>query len=218
MNDAETSRSAKPDILIVDDDRLILATLGKGLRDAGYAVREASNGAEALRFCAEQTPDLVMLDARMPGLSGMEVAVELRQRNIPFIFLSAYGDHAIVKQAVEQGAYSYLVKPLDVPQIVPVIEAALVRSSELKQLKHAERNLNVALSSGRATSVAIGLIMERHRLNADEAFEALRQYARSQRRKLDDVAAQIVNSADDINIPIKSAGSPGRKTPDKSRK
>jgi AmiR/NasT family two-component response regulator len=216
MSDAETSRSAKPNILIVDDDRLILATLGMGLRDAGYEVREASSGAEALRFCAEQPPDLVMLDARMPGLSGMDVAAELFLKNIPFIFLSAYGDHAIVKQAVEQGAYSYLVKPLDVPQIVPVIEAALVRSAELKQLKLTEQNLNVALSRGRATSVAIGLIMERYRLTADEAFEVLRQYARSQRRRLDEVAAQMVSAAEEINIPPKIVGL-ARKAPDKSQ-
>jgi response regulator NasT len=157
-----------------------------------------------------------MLDARMPGLSGMDVAAELFPKNIPFIFLSAYGDHAVVKQAVEQGAYSYLVKPLDVPQIVPVIEAALVRSAELKQLKLAEQNLNVALSRGRASSVAIGLIMERYRLSADEAFEVLRQYARSQRRRFDEVAAQMVNAAEEINIPPRIVGL-ARKALDKSQ-
>jgi two-component system, response regulator PdtaR len=216
MSDAETSRSAKPNILIVDDDRLVLATLGKGLRGAGYEVREASSGTEALLFCAEQPPDLVMLDVRMPGLSGMNVAAEIFQKNISFIFLSAYGDHAVVKQAIEQGAYSYLVKPLDVPQIVPAIEAALVRSAELKKLRLAEQNLNVALSKGRASSVAIGLIMERYRLGSDEAFEVLRQYARSQRRRFDDVAAQMVSAAEEINIPPKIVGLV-RKAQDKSR-
>ncbi len=218
MSAAATSRSAKPNILIVDDDRLILATLSKGLRDLGYEVREASSGTVALHLCEELSPDLVMLDARMPGLSGMDVAAKLFPKHIPFIFLSAYGDQAIVKQAIEQGAYSYLVKPLDVPQIVPVIESALARTAELRLLKSTEQNLNVALSRGRATSVAVGLIMERHRLSADEAFEALRQYARSQRRKLDDVAAQMVSAADNINIPISSVGSPGRKASDKSHK
>ncbi len=202
--------------MIVDDDRLILATLSKGLQNAGYDVRGADSGAEALRLCSEKIPDLVMLDARMPGMSGMEVAAELFLKSIPFIFLSAYGDHAIVKEAIEQGAYSYLVKPLDVPQIVPMIEAALARSAELKQLKLAEQNLNVALSRGRATSVAIGLIMERYRLTTDEAFDVLRQYARSQRRRLDEVAAQMVSAAEDINISPKIVGM-ARKVPDKTR-
>ncbi len=214
MSDSGTSKPAKPTILIVDDDRLILATLSKGLRNAGYELREASSGAEAIFCCAEQPPDLVLLDARMPGLSGMDVAVELYSRNIPFIFLSAYGDHAIVKQAVEKGAFSYLVKPLDVPQIVPVIEAALVRSAELKQLKLSEQNLNVALSRGRASSVAIGLLMERYRFTADEAFEVLRQYARSQRRRLDEVAVQMVSAAEEISIPAKIIGL-ARKASDK---
>lgn len=214
MSDAETSRVVKPNILIVDDDRLILATVGKGLRDADYIVREATSGDEALRLCAETTPDLVMLDARMPGMSGMEVAAELFRKNIPFLFLSAYGDYAVVKQAIEQGAFSYLVKPLDVPQIVPVIEAALARSAELQQLRNAEQNLNAALAKGRATSVAIGLIMERYRLNTDEAFEVLRHFARSRRRRIDEVATQVVEAAEEINIPLNIVSS-ARKARDK---
>ena len=101
------------------------------------------------------------------------------------------------------------------PQIFPVIEASVVRSAKLKQLKFAEQNLNVALSRG-AISVAIGLIMERYRLPADEAFEVLCQYARSQRRRLGEVAAQMISADEEFNIPPKIVGL-ASKSPDKAR-
>ena len=105
---------------------------------------------------------------------------------------------------------------MDMPQIVPMIETALVRSAELKRLKLAEQNLNVALSRERATSVTIGLIMESYRLDADVAFEVLHQYDRSQRRRLDGMAAQMVSAAEEIKIPPKTVGLV-RKAPDKTQ-
>jgi len=62
MNQAAARGTAKPNILVVDDDRAILSAMGRGLREAGYAVREAATGIEALRFCTELAPDLAMLD------------------------------------------------------------------------------------------------------------------------------------------------------------
>jgi response regulator NasT len=214
MNQAAARGTAKPNILVVDDDRAILSAMGRGLREAGYAVREAATGIEALRFCTELAPDLAMLDIHMPSMSGLEVAEELVQQNIPFIFLSSHSDQAVVRKAVEQGAYSYLLKPQAVPQIVPVIEAALVRAAEFRQLKCHEENLNFALAKGRAISVAIGMLMERYRLSADEAFNVLRQYARSARRRVDEVAADLVKTAEETNLALKVVGVAPKKIAD----
>lgn len=216
MNQVETRGTARPNILVVDDDRMILSVMGKGLREAGYAVREATNGIEALRFCTERAPDLAMLDIHMPAMSGMDVAEELVEQNIPFIFLSAHSDAAVVRKAIAQGAYSYLLKPQAVPQIVPVIEAALVRAAEYRQLKFHDENLNLALAKGRAISVAIGLIMERYRLSADEAFNVVRQYARSARRRIDDVAADLVKTAEETNLALKMIGAGPKQIPGNS--
>ncbi len=185
---------SKAKILIADDERLILATLGLGLRDAGYDVLEATSGEEAVELCEKENPDLAILDVNMPpGINGITAAREIREKtSVPVIFLSAYGDDKIVQQAVEEGALGYLVKPVDVPKITPSIEAALVRSRELKKLRHSEIHLNIALQSGRERSVAIGMIMERYRLSEEEAFESLRSLARRQRRKLDEVAKEVV--------------------------
>jgi response regulator NasT len=188
-------------LLIVDDDRLVLATLSKGLSDCGHEVIATSTGELALAACDERTPDLALLDARMPGMSGIQVATRLREMEIPFIFLSAYGDSEVVNDAVAHGAYSYLVKPIDVPQIIPAIQAALARAEDLRRLQQTEKQLSTALGTGREISVAVGLIMERHRLTADEAFERLRAIARSTRRKVNDVAIDFVKASETINQP-----------------
>lgn len=185
---------AKAKILIADDERLILATLSMGLSDAGYDVFEATSGEEAIEVCEKENPDLAILDVNMPpGINGITAAREIRQRtNVPVMFLSAYGDDKIVQQAVEEGALGYLVKPVDVPKITPSIEAALVRSAEINKLRDSEKHLNIALQSGRDRSVAVGMVMERYKLSEEEAFENLRSLARRQRRKMDDVAKEVI--------------------------
>ena len=187
-------------ILIVDDDRLVLATLSQGLRGAGYQVTEASDGQSALDIVARTRPDLALLDVRMPGMSGVQLAERLaREHQLPFLFLSAYNDADIIERAKELGALGYLVKPLDVPQIIPSLEAALARAAEIQSLKDTGEQLSHALETGRETSMAIGILMERERLDRQEAFEVLRASARSQRRRVHDVAADLVTAMETLN-------------------
>jgi len=101
---------------------------------------------------------------------------------------------------VAAGALGYLVKPLDVAQIVPAIEAALARAAETARLRQAEANLTTALSGSRVTSVAVGLIMERYHLGLEQAFEMLRSYARSRREKVAGVAARFVEAGAEIDL------------------
>lgn len=190
----------KTRVLVVDDDRLVLATLAKGLRQWDYEVAEASSGESALRIALETKPDMVLLDVNMPRVSGLDVAKALRaQTSIPFMFLTAYGDSDIVRQATEYGAMGYLVKPVDISQIVPAIEAALARGKELGRLRETETQLSTALANSRETSMAVGILMERERLDRNQAFEALRDYARSQRRKISDVAEDLLGAVEFAN-------------------
>lgn len=189
-------------IVLADDDRLILATLGAGLRSAGYQILEAADGDEAVRLCQTEHPDLAILDVRMPGKTGVEAAREIRAHTrVPCLFLSAYSGKDVVQAAIEEGALGYLVKPVDVTQIVPSIEAAMARAAEGRQLQESETRLNQALAGSRDTATAVGIVMERYRLNRAAAFEALRFHARSQRRKIEDVAAEYVAAGDTLTLP-----------------
>jgi response regulator NasT len=198
MTQASPARR-KQRILVADDDALVLATLSSGLREQNYDVLEAASGQEALQVCEQNTPDLAILDIRMPDLDGLQVAAKLNQQgNVPFMFLSAFDDKEIVEQAVNEGALGYLVKPVDVNQIVPAIEAALERAADLQQLKDKQHNLNIALHSGRETSIAIGIIMAETGLSAAQAEDGLRACARGRRRKMSEIATELVQASETI--------------------
>jgi response regulator NasT len=189
-------------LLVIDDDRLVLATLSSGLRKAGYEVREAHDGESGIGVCADYEPDLALIDIRMPGMSGLETASRIfHEYAVPFIMFTAYSDKDLVSSATNAGALGYLVKPLDVMQVIPTVEAALTRAKELRHLQSQEQHLNRALEQGRETSVAIGLLMERYRLSQQEAFELLRSYARSNRIKMADIAKEFVDATESINRP-----------------
>ena len=145
----------KAQLLLVEDDRLILHTLAVGLRSYGYTVLEADCAEAAMAIARVNRIDLAMLDIRMPGMSGLDVAALLKDTfNIPCMLLSAYADDAIVERAAAEGALGYLVKPIDVPRIVPAIEAALARSRELLELRKVQAMQNSTLNRIRTESAA----------------------------------------------------------------
>lgn len=196
-------------ILIAEDDAASRRLLTTCLKQAGYQTIEAVSGEEAVRLAIEKLPDLAILDIMMPGMKGTEAAeIIRRETDVPFIFLSALNECNVVQKAVEVGAMGYLVKPLSVPQLAPTIRAALERADELRRLRTAESNLAVALAVGRGTSIAIGILMERYALNQADAFDHLKSTARTSRRKLAEVADQLVQAMETIN-----AMAPGKRNP-----
>jgi len=124
----DTAAPTKARILVVDDDRLVLATVVHGLSQAGYEVIDADNGDDAILLARQHRPQLALLDIRMEGKSGFDVAQTLRDAyGIPFMFLSAFSDPATLAQGKALGAQAYLIKPLDVGQIVPSVAEVLER-------------------------------------------------------------------------------------------
>ncbi len=164
-------------ILVVDDDRLVLATVAHGLAQAGYDVIDADNGDDAILLAREHRPQLALLDIRMEGKSGFDVAATLRDAyRIPFMFLSAFSDDATVAEVQRLGALAYLVKPLDVGQIVPGVEAAFARIKAEPALAApplpAPRD---GLSD--PVPLAVGVLMHRHSLTRTQAFARLQRLA-----------------------------------------
>jgi two-component system, response regulator PdtaR len=195
---------AKPLILVVDDDRLVLATVVAGLKQAGFDIIEADNGDDAILLARKHKPPLALLDMRMHGKSGMEVARYLAANtDTGFMFLSAFGDSDIIDEATRLGALGYLVKPLDVKQIVPAVRAALERIQEraAEQPRRVGRPPTLQASGGspRDQHIAIGILMERLRLDDERALEALRAQARSEGRSVDEIAASMVDAANRLN-------------------
>lgn len=183
-------------LLLVEDDLLILSTMARGLREAGYRISEAESAEEAMSLCADTRPDLAVLDVRMRGLSGLELGRWLAGHDISFLFLTAYDDETFVREAQQAGALGYLVKPLDVPRIIPSLETALARARDIAGLRESEEKLLAALETRHEIGTAIGLLMERHGQTAQQAFETLRGQARKQRRKVLEIAREMLAAKD----------------------
>ena len=200
-----TPHAAK--ILVVDDDRLVLATLSHGLSQAGYDVIDADNGDDAILLAREHRPDLALLDIRMEGMSGFDVAAYLREYcRMPFMFLSAFTDEDTVRQVRELGAVDYLVKPLDIGQIVPAVQAVLAR---LREASAASTEAPVAstptataterLAAG--TAMAVGVLMHRFSLTRDAALERLQRMAAGNHRAVADEAELLLEAVERLSVP-----------------
>jgi AmiR/NasT family two-component response regulator len=187
-------------ILIVDDDPLLREFLGEVLQHAGYDTIAAGSAEQAIRQIEAREPDLALLDITMPGMSGLELARHLKElTTVPFMFLTAIGDSESAKQAATYGALGYVVKPVDAAHLMPAFEAALARADDIRQLRRTETNLNAALAAGRETSLAVGLLMGKYHTDRDTAFEVLRDHARSSRRKINEVADQLLAAEETLN-------------------
>ena len=208
-------------ILVVDDDRLVLATVTHGLSQAGFDVLDADNGDDAILLARQHRPDLALLDIRMEGKSGFDVAEYLREvGHTPFVFLSAFADDDTRAKVASLGALDYLVKPLDVARILPAVERALQQGRERgpapapDAVVEARRAIDAArpapagaqgtaLDEGEAAlgapvPIALGVLMHRFSLTRGEALARLRRQALSENRSLRAQAERVVQAVEDL--------------------
>jgi response regulator NasT len=188
-------------ILVVDDDRLVLATVSHGLSQAGYDVIDADNGDDAILLARQHKPDLALLDIRMEGKSGFDVAAYLREYlHTPFMFLSAFADEDTVQQVRALGAVAYLVKPLDIGQIVPTVEAAFANLSN--RAAPAPKPAEAAAAAApvpvpnELVPMAVGVLMHRYSLQRGEAMRRLQKLAADEKRTLADQAERLVEAVE----------------------
>jgi response regulator NasT len=188
---------SKGKILVVDDDRLVLATLSYGLTQAGFEVIDADNGDDAILLAREHRPELALLDIRMEGLTGFDVAAYLREfLQTPFMFLSAFTDEATVAKVKELGAVAYLVKPLDISQIVPAVEAAFARSAPPAAAPAPADPPSELPTQLDPTAVAVGVLMHRYSLPRDEALSRLMSLAAADGHSLPEQARRVVDAVE----------------------
>lgn len=121
-----------PKILIAEDERDIRELIGFTLRFAGFDVVLAINGTEAIEKSLQEQPDLVLLDVRMPKMTGYEVCRHLKDdpatSTIPIVFLSAKGQEGEIKEGLESGAVEYIVKPFAPDELINQVEDILQRA------------------------------------------------------------------------------------------
>jgi response regulator NasT len=197
---------AKGKILVVDDDRLVLAMVTHGLSQAGYEVIDADNGDDAILLARQHRPDIALLDIRMEGKTGFDVAEYLREvGHTPFVFLSAFSDDETVAKVKALGALAYLVKPLEVGQIVPTIDAAFSRAQQMKAAEEAQARLATpepqddAACLAASVPMAVGVLMHRFSLTRSQALARLRKLAAVEGRPIAAQAERLVLAVEELS-------------------
>jgi AmiR/NasT family two-component response regulator len=181
-------------ILIADDEAIIRLGLKKILEEAGHkVVASAADGKEALELARSTSPDLAILDIKMPEMDGLEVAEILRKVNpMPVIILTAYGDRELVDKAREAEAMAYLVKPVKEAELLATLEIAVKRFEEWERLRREKEDLEEALRTREIVEKAKRLLMEKEGLRETEAFLFIHRLSRDSRRPMKEIAQEII--------------------------
>lgn len=179
-------------ILLVEDDPVIRHAFAALLMSEGHEAVAAASSQAAQEAAARRPPQLLLMDVGLPGEDGIDCALRLRAHQVgcPLVFLTAHGGPAFVARAIAADPYAYLVKPITGEQLLPVVQTALLAAERGRQK---EERLLAALADSREISAAVGMLAERHQWTVAEAFSALRLMARSEGRRVLDLAADITN-------------------------
>ena len=189
----------QPLILVVDDDRLVLATLVAGLKQAGFEVIEADNGDDGILLARKYKPRLAILDMRMQGKSGMDVARYLAANTgTGFMFLSAFGDADIVEEATPRGG-AWL--PGQAARCAPDRPGSARGAGALGRAAiDADSAQPMAMAHpGRDEYIAVGILMERLAPRFERALDALRSQARAEGTTPAQLASNMVVAANRLN-------------------
>lgn len=183
-------------ILIAEDETLIRLGLKSILEEAGHTVYAAENGLEAVRLAEGRTPDVAILDIKMPQMDGLEAARALLDRApVPIIFLTAYGEQELIERAARLPVMGYLVKPIKEAELLAMIEVASQRFEEQARTARAATEMEGELASRRTIDRAKGLLMQRDGVSELDAYARLQERARAERRTLLEAAEETIQAA-----------------------
>ncbi|MCC5953348.1 MAG: response regulator [Acidimicrobiia bacterium] len=168
--------------------------LKETLEEEGYeVVGETGRGDEAVQLVKDLEPDIAILDIKMPGLDGLSAAREIAgERRAAVLILTAFSQRDLIQQARDAGALAYLVKPFQRSELVPALEVALGRFSELKALADQTQSLEDQLESRKVVDRAKGQLMDRHGLAERDAFSFVQRTAMRERVTMKAIAERVL--------------------------
>jgi response regulator NasT len=184
-------------ILIAEDEAIIRLDLKETLEEEGYEVVGAvGRGDEAVALVRELSPDLAILDIKMPGMDGIAAAKEIAgNRRAAVLILTAFSQRDLVEQATTAGAIGYLVKPFQKSDLIPAIEVAMARFRDVKALEAQVETAKEQLSTRRLVERAKGMLMDRHGMTEADAFSFIQQTAMRERTKMRAIAERVLDGS-----------------------
>ena len=184
-------------ILIAEAEAIIRLDLKESLEAEGYeVVGETGRGDEVIGLVRSLEPDLVILDIKMPGMTGIQAAEIITEEGLAaVILLTAFSQQELVQQASNAGVLAYLVKPFQRSDLVPSIELALGRYKEITLLKEEKTLLENNLESRKVIDRAKGMLTDKYGLKESDAYRYIQKKAMTERTTMKDIAESILTEA-----------------------
>jgi response regulator NasT len=180
-------------ILVAEDEALIRMDLVEMLEEAGYeVVAQATNGEEAIALATENKPDLAILDVKMPVLDGISAAEKIISI-APVLMLTAFSQRELVERARDAGVMAYVVKPFTIGDLIPAIEIAISRHTQMRSLADEVADLHERLETRKVIDRAKGILMKALNLSEPEAFSWIQRAAMDRRLTMKEVAQAVIS-------------------------
>jgi response regulator NasT len=180
-------------VFIADDESIIRLDLKEILESAGYdVVGEAARGDDALAAIKELRPDLALLDVKMPGLDGIEVARQVADLDTIVVLLTAFSQRDLIESARDAGVVAYLVKPFRSAELLPKVASILNRQHPAAQEPTEVRQVEDKIETREIVQHAKERLMAERGIDEPTAFELIQQTAMRTRSKMRDVAQAIL--------------------------
>jgi len=183
-------------VLIIDDEPSNIHIVSEFLEAQGIEIMMSKNGIDGINRAIKGQPDLILLDIRMPSMDGYDICYKLKNeestKDIPIIFMTGLAGLEDKLKAFAVGGFDYVVKPFQGAELLARVSVHLQISNLTKELADKNARLEGALDTGNVVNVAIGVLMEREQISRESAFDIIRTQARSQRRKVSDIASELL--------------------------
>lgn len=185
-------------IVIAEDEALIRLDLKEMLEEEGYTVvGEAGDGATALKLVEELRPDLAILDVKMPVLDGLSAAEQIHEAHLaPVLMLTAFSQRELVDRARDAGAMAYIVKPFSKSDLVPAIEMAVSRYTEMRTLEEEIQDLTQRLETRKLVDRAKSVLQTKFGLNRPAAFRWIQKTSMDRRMTMAAVAEAVIEEGE----------------------
>ena len=186
-------------VVIAEDEALIRMDLKEMLEEEGYSVvGEAGDGQAAIELAREHRPDLCILDVKMPVLDGISAAERIAEEAIaPVLMLTAFSQRELVERARDAGAMAYLVKPFSKGDIVPAIEMAVSRFTELRVLSDEVADLEQRLETRKLVDRAKSVLQTQYGLSEPAAFRWIQKTSMDRRLSMRQVAEAVIEDGEE---------------------
>lgn len=180
--------------MLVEDESIVRLDLAMMLMEAGYdVIGQVGDGEKAVELVHKVTPDLIIMDIKMPKLNGLKASEIISKKfNIPILLLTAYSQKEYVDKAKKANIVGYLVKPVSELNLIPAVEIALQQAKKTATYEAKINELDQRIEQRKRVEKAKGLLMEQFRISEDAAYRKMQKLSMNKQVSLEKIAEKIL--------------------------